>query len=83
MSRERKKPRVYKEDAKTQHTAHWDWDYLPWKEIERRLKQAGVREDERAVPNGKHLRQGRRGSAVWIALGVLILAGVLLAVMIR
>jgi hypothetical protein len=82
MSREQKKPRVYKEDAKTRHTAHWDWDYLPWKEIERRLKEAGVREDERVVRNGKHLGQGRRRYVIWIAFGLLILAGLLLAVMV-
>ena len=82
MSREQKKLRVYKEDAKTRHTAHWDWDYLPWKEIERRLKEAGVRKDERVVRNGKHLGQGRRHYVIWIAFGLLILVGLLLAVMV-
>ena len=83
MSRERKKPRVYKEDAKTQHTAHWDLDYLPWKEIERRLKEAGVREDERVDRNGKHLGRRLRMHVIWITFGLLILAGVFLAVMTR
>ena len=81
MSRDQKKARVFKEDVKTRHTAHWDWDYLPWKEIERRLKEAGVREDERVARNGKHFGQGRRRYVIWIAFGLLILAGVLLAVM--
>lgn len=73
MSREKKKPRVYEENVKTRHTAHWDWDYLPWKEIERRLKEAGLNGEERVVQDRKH----RRRYIIWIAFGLLILAGLL------
>lgn len=31
---EPKKPRVYKESEKVQHTTHWDMDYLPLKDVE-------------------------------------------------
>ena len=80
MSREQKKLRVYKEDAKTRHTAHWDWDYLPWEEIERRLREGGVKEEGGVGQNGKYLGKGRRRTVIWIALGLLILAGLLLIV---
>jgi hypothetical protein len=83
MSRERKKLRVYKEDVKTQHTAHWDWDYLPWKEIERRLKEAGVHQEESSIRSGKHPKEGRRRTLLWIAFGLILLAGLLLVLMTR
>lgn len=81
MSRENKKLRVYEEDVKTRHTAHWDWDYLPWKEVERRLQEGGIIVEERVAQKGRYIGGGRRRAAVvWIGLGLLILAGVLLAV---
>ena len=29
-----KKPKIYKESEKVQHTTHWDMDYLPLKEVD-------------------------------------------------
>ena len=45
----KKKPRVIQEDVKAKHTAHWDWDYLTWEEIEQRLSEAGIGEDQQTV----------------------------------
>ena len=49
----KKKPHVILEDVKTKHTAHWDWDYLTWKEIEQRLSEAGNAEVKQTVNNEK------------------------------
>ena len=49
----KKKPHIIKETVKTRHTAHWDWDYLTWKEIEQRLSEAGIREDKQRLANKK------------------------------
>mgnify|MGYP000417493669 CR=1 FL=1 len=53
----KKKLRVYQEQTKTRHTAHWDWDYLTWKEIEQRLSEAGIREDKQSVKNKKSYKK--------------------------
>jgi len=82
MSREKKNLRVYKEDVKTRHTAHWDWDYLPWKEVERRLQEADIKVEGNVAQNGKYLGEGHRRAVIWIAFGLLILAGLLLAVIV-
>jgi len=42
-----KKPRVYKESEKVQHTTHWDMDYLPMEEVEALYANA----DSRSAPN--------------------------------
>ena len=34
MIKKRKKPRIYTEQAKREHTTHWDMDYLPMEEVE-------------------------------------------------
>jgi hypothetical protein len=68
----KKKPYVIQEDVKTKHTAHWDWDYLTWKEIEQRLSGAGIDEDKQALKNSKSSKKRKLIYAVWIGLGLLI-----------
>jgi hypothetical protein len=45
-----KKPRVYKESEKVQHTTHWDMDYLPLKEVEALYRRADSQPASEAVP---------------------------------
>jgi hypothetical protein len=68
----KKKPHVIQEDAKTIQTAHWDWDYLTWKEIEQRLSEAGIDEDKQTLKNEKSAKKPKLIYAVWIGLGLLI-----------
>jgi hypothetical protein len=79
----KKKRRVFQEEAKTRHTAHWDWDYISWEEIERRLKEAGVEEGKRTSPTGKISKKRGVSYGIWIGLGLLAVAMLLLWVMIR
>jgi hypothetical protein len=79
----KKKPRVYQEDVKTRHTAHWDWDYLTWKEIERRLKEAGVEEDQAISPHRRSRKKRWSHYHIWIGFGVLIIAVVVLLALIH
>ena len=78
----KKKLRVYQEEAKTRHTAHWDWDYLTWQEIEHRLNQAGVTRDPQfaEVRNPRKNRWSRFG--IWVGLGILVVIVLVMAVMI-
>lgn len=78
-----KKRRVYQEEVKTRHTAHWDWDYLSWEEIERRLKDAGVKTEQQTPPIKKIQKKRRSTYGIWIGLGLLTVAMLLLWVMIR
>ncbi|MGD2015723.1 MAG: hypothetical protein PVH37_18355 [Desulfobacterales bacterium] len=68
----KKKPRVIKETVKTRHTAHWDWDYLTWKEIEQRLGEAGIREDKQRLKNKKSNKKRKLIYALWLGLGLLV-----------
>jgi uncharacterized membrane protein YukC len=68
----KKKPRVIQEDVKTKHTAHWDWDYLTWEEIEQRLSEAGIGEDQQTVKNEKSTKKRKLVYAVWVGSGLLI-----------
>jgi uncharacterized membrane protein YukC len=79
----KKKPRVYQENVKTRHTAHWDWDYLTWEQIEQRLKEAGVDEDKQIKQNGKLQKDRHSTYGIWIGLGLLIIAALVLAVIFR
>ena len=79
----KKKPRVYQEKAKIRHTAHWDWDYLSWEEIERRLKEAGVGPYRKAANGGKKFATQRSAYGIWIGIGLLILAAVLSVLILR
>jgi hypothetical protein len=69
----KKKPHVIQEDVKTRHTAHWDWDYLTWKEIEQRLSDAGVGEVKQTVKNEKSSKKRQLVYAVWVGSGLLVI----------
>ena len=79
----KKKPRVYQEDVKTRHTAHWDWDYLTWKEIEHRLKEAGVGEDKQITQIGNSRKKQWSMYIIWIVLGLLIVSVLVLVMSLR
>jgi hypothetical protein len=68
----KKKPHIIQEDVKAKHTAHWDWDYLTWKEIEQRLSEAGIDEDKKTLKNKKSSKKRKLLYAVWVGLGLLI-----------
>ena len=70
----KKKPRIIREDVKAKHTAHWDWDYLTWEEIEQRLQEAGISENKQFVQNQKLRKKRQITYGVWIGLGLLIVA---------
>jgi hypothetical protein len=67
-----KKLRVYKEDAKTRHTAHWDWDYLSWEEIEKKLDEAGIGKNTQPSQSAKSRKKRRLAQMIWIGLVLLI-----------
>ena len=69
----KKKPHVIQEDVKTRHTAHWDWDYLTWKELEQRLSDAGVGEVKQTVKNEKSSKKRQLVYAVWVGSGLLVI----------
>jgi hypothetical protein len=45
-----KKPRVYKESEKVQHTTHWDMDYLPLKEVDALYEKGDNTKASKAFP---------------------------------
>jgi hypothetical protein len=69
----KRKPHVIQEDVKTRHTAHWDWDYLTWKEIEQRLSEAGTSQDKRTVKKEKSSKKRQLVYAVWVGSGLLVI----------
>jgi hypothetical protein len=75
----KKKLRVYQEDIKAQHTAHWDWDYLTWEEIDQRLKAAGVGQDEQMPPPKAPRKRPGLKRGIWIGIGMLVMAVLILA----
>ena len=79
----KKKPRVIQEEVKTKHTAHWDWDYLTWEEIEQQLKQAGVGQVAEMRGNGKTRKIRRSTYAIGFGIGLLIVAALVLVAIIR
>ena len=79
----KKKLRVYQEDVKTRHTAHWDWDYLTWEEIEQRLKEAGVEENQPISPNRMSRKKKWSRYHIGIGLGLLVVALMVLVVLIH
>ncbi len=79
----KKKPRIFQEDVKTRHTAHWNWDYLTWEEIEQRLKEAGVEEDKKTTQNGKPPKKRRSTYGIWIGLGFLAVTALVVLVIFR
>jgi len=79
----KRKLRIYQEDVKTRHTAHWDWDYFTWKEIEQRLKKAGVAEAKEFGANGKPREIRRSMCGIGFGLVLLIAAALVLVTIIR
>jgi hypothetical protein len=75
----KKKKRIFQENIKTQHTDHWNWDYFTAEEIEERLKEAGVGPYKKAANGVKR----RSAYSIWIGLGLLILAAVVLVVILN
>jgi hypothetical protein len=76
----KKKKRIFQENIKIQHTAHWNWDYFTAEEIEQRLKEAGVGPYKKASAGVKNLGTRRSAYGIWIGICLLILATVLLVV---
>ena len=71
MEPEKKNLKVFKEDVKMQHTAHWDWDYLTHAQIDARLKNAQP-ETESVEP----VQARRRGHIwIWIVTAIVFIAG--------
>jgi hypothetical protein len=79
----KRKLRIYQEDAKTRHTAHWDWDYFTWGEIEQQLKEAGVGEVKEISGNGKTRKIRRSTYGIGFGIASLIVAAVVLVAIIR
>lgn len=79
----KRKLRIYQEDVKTRHTAHWDWDYFTWQEIEQRLKKAGVGETKEIRAVGKPREIRRSVCGIGFGLGLLIAAALVFVVIIR
>jgi len=38
MNQQKKKMKIYQEEAKTRQTTHWDWDYMRTEEINALMK---------------------------------------------
>ena len=79
----KKKKRIFQENIKTQHTAHWNWDYFTAEEIEERLKEAGVGPYKETANGGKKFSSRRPAYGIWIGLSLLILAAVVLVVILH
>ena len=79
----KRKPRVYQEDVKTRHTAHWDWDYLTWKEIEDRLKDAGANKEKQIAQSVKSHKQRNSMFLIWLGIALVVVAVLVLVLMIR
>ena len=79
----KRKLRVYQEDVKTQHTDHWDWDYLTWKEIEDRLNDAGVGKEKQIAQTVKSHKQRKSMFGIGVGIGLLVATVLVLVIMIR
>ena len=79
----KKKLRVYQEYVETRHTAHWDWDYLTWKEIEDRLEGAGACKEKQIAQTVKSHKQRKSMFGIWVGIGLLVVTVLVLVIMIR
>ena len=79
----KRKLRIYQEDVKTRQTAHWDWDYFTWEEIEQQLNEAGVGEVKEIRSNGKTRKIRWSTYAIGFGVGLLIVAALVLVTIIR
>ena len=77
------KLRIYQEDVKTRHTAHWDWDYFTWEEIEQQLNEAGVGEVKEIRTNAKTRKIRWSTYGIGFGVGLLIAAALVLVTIIR
>ena len=79
----KRKLRIYQEDVKTRHTAHWDWDYFTWEEIEQQLIEAGVGEVKKIRGNAKTRKIRWSTYGIGFGVGLLIAAALVLLAIIR
>ena len=88
MTRPTRKFKIYQEEAKTQQTSHWDWDYMSTAELEALMQERQDREREskpdqarRSCQSGAETRDHSRLIKLLAGLLVAILsaAGVLAA----
>ena len=79
----KRKLRIYQEGVKTRHTAHWDWDYFTWEEIEQQLKEAGVGEVKEIGVNGKTRKIRRSTYGIGFGIGLLIAVALVLVAIFR
>jgi hypothetical protein len=72
-----KKPRVYKETEKVQHTTHWDMDYLPLKEVEALYGSSDSQPASKAAPQtwlkGEKLTHFFKRLPLWLTVLIVIL----------
>ena len=69
---EKKKKRIYKDQAKDRHTTHWDMDYLPRKEVDALYAKSSTMQKKKEADT-----EGDPGRIGWI----LIIAGVSLLIL--
>ena len=77
MASRAKKPSVFKESQKIQHTTHWDIDYLPRKEVDalygRRADAVKAKAPENPRRERVPLSSRFRRLPLWLVLVVLVL----------
>lgn len=71
MEPEKKNLKVFKEDAKIQHTSHWDWDYLTHAQIDAILKNAQSETDTAEPATGR----ARASTLGWIGAAMVLIGG--------
>ena len=57
MNRPKPKFKIYQEEAKTQQTSHWDWDYMSTAELEALMQERQEREQDSKPDQGRRSRQ--------------------------
>jgi hypothetical protein len=76
------KKKIFEENVKTQHTTHWDWDYLSWEELEALTGRDFNKMQEHNHPQYNSYPRKSSKQALWgiffIFLSVGILAMVIL-----
>ena len=83
MANKRKKWKIYQEDAKTQQTSHWDWDYMSAKEMDALMRAAQHKDQQVAEEQAKtNRKQKARLFKIIVGVGVIVLvsSGILLSV---
>jgi hypothetical protein len=75
MVKKRKKPRIYTEKAKREHTTHWDMDYLPVEEVE-----ALYGLNAKPLPDATSNDQSIPSAARWLVVSLIAVALVAIVV---